>query len=141
MKKKTLPRRSFLKASAATAVGVGGKGRVNLRAMDSENIVALCDVDWADYEPRLLTRLAGEYRVATQMGNQGNSAPEARTVEEWIHACKESPENRRDPACLNRTQTEKLISYETIQCMYADHPGGRHGHAGLLRAAGEAAIR
>ena len=29
-------------------VGVGGKGRVNLEAMNGENIVALCDVDW-DY--------------------------------------------------------------------------------------------
>lgn len=174
--KKTQPRRSFLKTSAAAAagltvipshvlgralghtapsdklniagIGVGGKGRVNLRAMDSENIVALCDVDWAYatdcfndypgakrywdwrrmfdemagdidavmistadhthaiiaatamtlgkhvycqkplthsvYESRLLTRLAREYGMATQMGNQGNSAPEARTVEEWI---------------------------------------------------------
>jgi len=131
-------------------VGIGGKGRVNLKAMSTENIVALCDVDWkyaqecfdnypaakrywdwrimleemaddidavmiatADhshaaiaataikmgkhvycqkplthsvYESRLLTRLAHDYKVATQMGNQGNSAPEARTVEEWIQA-------------------------------------------------------
>ena len=27
-------------------VGVGGMGRRNLRAMNTENIVALCDVDW-----------------------------------------------------------------------------------------------
>jgi len=173
-----LPRRTFLKNSVAAAagiiiipshvmgralghvapsdklniagVGIGGKGRVNLEAMSTENIVALCDVDWeyaldcfndfpaarrywdwrimleemgndidavmiatADhthaaiaatamkmgkhvycqkplthsvYESRLLTRLAREQRVATQMGNQGNSAPEARTVEEWIQA-------------------------------------------------------
>jgi predicted dehydrogenase len=27
-------------------IGVGGMGRSNLRAMESENIVALCDVDW-----------------------------------------------------------------------------------------------
>lgn len=27
-------------------VGIGGKGRPNLKAMKSENIVALCDVDW-----------------------------------------------------------------------------------------------
>ena len=67
-------RRTFLKTTAATAagltiipshvmgkalghvapsdklniagVGIGGKGRINLRAMSSENIVALCDVDW-----------------------------------------------------------------------------------------------
>jgi predicted dehydrogenase len=27
-------------------VGVGGMGRTNLRNMNSQNIVALCDVDW-----------------------------------------------------------------------------------------------
>src|SRR5699024_851025 len=27
-------------------IGVGGMGRSNLRAMDSQRIVALCDVDW-----------------------------------------------------------------------------------------------
>ena len=178
MNHSTIPRRSFIKATAATTagltiipshvmgralghvapsdklniagIGVGGKGRVNLKAMNTENIVALCDVDWkyaqacfddypkakrywdwrklfeemgetidaimvatsdhthaaiaatamtmgkhvycqkplthTVYESRLLTRLAREYQVATQMGNQGNSAPEARTVEEWIWA-------------------------------------------------------
>ncbi len=129
-------------------VGIGGKGRANLGGMATENIVALCDVDWAYatdcfndypkakkywdwrrmleemgddidavmiatadhthaiiaatamtmgkhvycqkplthsvYESRLLTRLTDEYGVATQMGNQGNSSPEARQVEEWI---------------------------------------------------------
>ncbi len=178
MKKNAIPRRNFIKSGAAAmagitiipshvmgralghvapsdklniaGVGVGGKGRVNLKAMSTENIVALCDVDWkyaqdcfndypdakqfwdwrkmfeemgddidgvmiatADhahaaiaatamimgkhvycqkplthsvYESRLLTRLARQYKVATQMGNQGNSSPEARTVEEWIWA-------------------------------------------------------
>jgi predicted dehydrogenase len=68
-----ISRRQFVKASAATAglffvvpsrvvsglghtapsdklniagIGVGGKGSVNLRNMDSQNIVALCDIDW-----------------------------------------------------------------------------------------------
>ena len=178
MKNKSNPRRTFIKTSAAAAagltiipshvmgrtlghtapsdklniagIGVGGKGRNNLKAMDSENIVALCDVDWkyaqacfndypdakrywdwrkmfeemgddidaimiatsdhthaaiaataikmgkhvycqkplthSVYESRLLTKLARDYKVATQMGNQGNSSPEARTVEEWIWA-------------------------------------------------------
>jgi len=129
-------------------VGVGGMGRTNLKNMASENIVALCDVDWkysqdcfndfpdakkywdwrkmfdemrdsidavviatADhthaiiaahamtlgkhvflqkplthtvYESRLLTRLARQHRVATQMGNQGASADGIRQVAEWI---------------------------------------------------------
>lgn len=118
-------------------VGVGGMGRGNLRNMSTENIVALCDVDWryaektfndypkakkfkdwrvmfdefgksidailvatpdhthagvtahaitlgkhcytqkplthSVYESRLLAKLAKKYKVATQMGNQGNS--------------------------------------------------------------------
>lgn len=36
------------------------------------------------YESRLLTRLAKKYKVATQMGNQGNSGPEVRDICEWI---------------------------------------------------------
>lgn len=118
-------------------IGVGGIGLANLKKLTSQNIVALCDVDWkyakgafelfpkakkywdwrklfdeakddfdavviatADhthaiiaahamtlgkhvylqkplthsvYESRLLTKLADQYKVATQMGNQGAS--------------------------------------------------------------------
>ncbi len=131
-------------------IGIGGMGRNNLRNMSSENIVALCDVDWdyagrtfndypkakkfkdwrvmfdefgksidavmvatpdhshaavtahaimlgkhvytqkplthSVYESRLLTRLAEKYKVATQMGNQGNSGDDIRRVSEWIWA-------------------------------------------------------
>jgi len=129
-------------------IGVGGKGWANLTAMNTENIIGLCDIDWkyaqgvfkdfpqakryydwrimfdelkdsidgvmiatADhthatiaaqaitmgkhvfcqkplthsvYESRLLTRLARKYKIATQMGNQGNSSPEVRDICEWI---------------------------------------------------------
>ena len=125
-------------------VGIGGKGQVNLKGMATENIVALCDVDWkyadlcfsdfpqakkywdwrkmydemgksidavmvatADhthalvaahaitmgkhvycqkplthsvYESRLLTKLAAKHKVATQMGNQGNSSEGVRQL-------------------------------------------------------------
>src|SRR2546422_9715731 len=73
--KPTISRRDFVKASAAAAaftiiprhvlggegkpsaneklniaaVGVGGKGKDNLAACESENIVALCDVDAGGY--------------------------------------------------------------------------------------------
>jgi predicted dehydrogenase len=80
MPDKTLPRRDFLRASAATAaalsvlpgtalgrtrrigansrvnlavIGVGGMGRANMQALSSQNIVALCDVDWAYADARL----------------------------------------------------------------------------------------
>jgi predicted dehydrogenase len=131
-------------------IGVGGMGRNNLRNMNTENIVALCDVDWgyakktfndypgakkfkdwrvmfdefgksidaimvatpdhshaavtahaitlgkhcytqkplthSVYESRLLTRLAKKYKVATQMGNQGNSFDWCRQIAEWIES-------------------------------------------------------
>ena len=131
-------------------IGVGGMGRRNLANMKTENIVALCDVDWhyADktfkdyphakrfkdwrvmfdefgksidavmvatpdhshagvtahaitlgkhcytqkplthsvYESRLLTKLAKKYKVATQMGNQGNSFDWCRQIAEWIQS-------------------------------------------------------
>lgn len=129
-------------------VGIGGKGFVNLKAMDSENIIGLCDVDWnyaekcfnefpkakrykdwrrmfdelgdsfdavmistpdhthaiiaataitlgkhvycqkplthSVYESRLLAKLTEKYKVATQMGNQGNSSDDVRELCEWI---------------------------------------------------------
>jgi predicted dehydrogenase len=129
-------------------IGVGGMGRSNLRNMNTENIVALCDVDWkyaarcfndypgaqvyedfremldemdkdidavmistpdhthytsaaesmrrgkhvyvqkplthSVYESRMLTKLADETGVATQMGNQGNSGEGIRLICEWI---------------------------------------------------------
>ena len=129
-------------------IGVGGMGRRNLMAMNEENIVALCDVDFkyaercfndypnakkysdyrkmldemdteidaimistpdhthyvsaADsmragkhvyvqkplthsvYESRMLTKIAEETGVATQMGNQGNSEEGIRLICEWI---------------------------------------------------------
>src|SRR4029079_1424138 len=41
------------------AVGIGGMGHNNLRAVSSQNIVAVCDVDW-DYAQRSLDRYAQE---------------------------------------------------------------------------------
>ncbi|WP_321347272.1 Gfo/Idh/MocA family oxidoreductase [uncultured Draconibacterium sp.] len=131
-------------------IGVGGKGFTNLKFMESENIVALCDVDWeyagrnaferwyrakqykdfrvmfeeqkdidavmiatpdhthalpalmamregkhvflqkplthSVYESRIMTETAARYGVATQMGNQGNSADGIRQICEWIWA-------------------------------------------------------
>jgi len=129
-------------------IGIGGVGRRNLNNMKTENIVALCDVDWSYamktfndypnakrfrdwrvmfdemgksidavciatpdhthaviaahaitlgkhtyvqkplthtvYESRLLAKLAKKHKVATQMGNQGNSFDWSRQVSEWI---------------------------------------------------------
>ena len=132
------------------AIGVGGIGYRNLKNMETENIVALCDVDWdyagrssfkawslakqykdyrvmfdrqkdidavlvatpdhshalpamiamrmgyhvyvqkplahTVYESRILAETARTFRVATQMGNQGNSDDGIRKICEWIWA-------------------------------------------------------
>ncbi|MGV8095579.1 MAG: Gfo/Idh/MocA family protein [Mangrovibacterium sp.] len=129
-------------------IGVGGTGYLNLKQMETENIVALCDVDseyarrnsfrewdsipqYADFrvlfekqkdidavmiatpdhthalpamiamslgkhvyletplthsifESRILASTAVKYKVATQMGNQGNSGNGIRSICEWI---------------------------------------------------------
>ena len=41
------------------AVGVGGQGRSNMINLASQNLVALCDVDWG-YADRGFGQLAGE---------------------------------------------------------------------------------
>ena len=129
-------------------IGVGGIGNTNINNCSSQNIVALCDVDWdyasgifdkypsakkymdfrkmfdemddqidavvvatpdhthaviaaqamqmgkhvyvqkplthSVYESRMLTKMANQYGVATQMGNQGNSGEGIRQICEWI---------------------------------------------------------
>ena len=131
-------------------IGIGGMGRVDLEDVSkTENIVALCDVDWNNsvenvfklypgaqrykdyrvmldkqkdidavivatpdhthaivsmeairrgkhtytekplthtiYEARMLTEAARKYKVATQMGNQGQATDGPRRLQEMIH--------------------------------------------------------
>jgi Oxidoreductase family, NAD-binding Rossmann fold/Oxidoreductase family, C-terminal alpha/beta domain len=55
-------------------IGVGGMGRVNLIAVSSQNIVALCDVDWG-YAGRSLDRLDSD--IQTLKGRLEQPAPTA----------------------------------------------------------------
>jgi predicted dehydrogenase len=129
-------------------IGIGGRGGGVIKAIQDENIVALCDVDWnyssgifseypnakkyydwrrmfdemkdsidavvvatpdhshaivsitamklgkhvycekplthSVWESRMMTKTARQYKVATQMGNQGNSGEGIRQICEWI---------------------------------------------------------
>lgn len=100
-----IPRRKFISRAAATAaaltivprhvlgrgfvppsdklniagVGVGGMGRANLINLASQNIVALCDVDWG-YAGKSLDRLDSDIehlraRIETPPAPSGQSAP------------------------------------------------------------------
>ncbi|MBW8041474.1 MAG: Gfo/Idh/MocA family oxidoreductase [Planctomycetes bacterium] len=174
MKKKKISRRDFLGSAAAAAaftivprhvlggsgntppseklniagIGVGGRGSGDISGVSSENIVALCDVDWKHaagtfrrypkarqyhdfrkmldkedknidavvvatpdhihapasmaamkrgkhvycekplthsvYEARQMAEAARKYKVATQMGNQGQASEQARLLSEYI---------------------------------------------------------
>ena len=37
------------------------------------------------YEARVITELARKYKVQTQMGNQGHSSDEIRSLKEWVN--------------------------------------------------------
>jgi predicted dehydrogenase len=55
-------------------VGVGGMGRSNLTNLATQNIVALCDVDWA-YADRGFSRLAEQAAEAQKRMSQAPAAP------------------------------------------------------------------
>ena len=50
------------------AVGIGGMGKENLKRLETENIVALCDVDFAFAEP-----VFAKYPDAKRSGARGRS--------------------------------------------------------------------
>ena len=68
-------------------VGVGGMGRVNLTALSTENIVALCDVDW-DYAGRTLARLPAEIEEREGQVKSLGSDADRKEMLEWIESTK-----------------------------------------------------
>src|SRR5580765_9087944 len=70
------------------AVGVGGQGRTNLVNLASENVVALCDVDW-DYADRGFARLESSIknqqerldRTTPRVDAQGRPEPPLTAVD------------------------------------------------------------
>ena len=72
-----LPRQSFSRTRKIApsdrvniaAVGIGGMGRANLHALSSQNIVALCDVDWSYVDTRfgdIPNQIAGAQKRAQE---------------------------------------------------------------------------
>ena len=71
------------------AVGVGGMGRNNMRAVGSQNIVALCDVDW-DFAGRSLDRFT------TDLEQRRN--PQAGGADAAGRARRRAAQSRSGPA-------------------------------------------
>jgi predicted dehydrogenase len=118
-----LPRREFLRGAAIAAagltivprhvlggtgyaapsdtvnvagVGVGGMGRSNMTALASQNIVALCDVDWGYVDK-------GFARISQQASNGGG--------------------NRQMPADLTPEQRKRMEDQRANQALYIEkHP-------------------
>ena len=68
-------------------IGVGGMGRVNLTALSTENIVALCDVDW-DYAGRTLARLPAEIQEREGQVKSLGSDADRKEMLEWIESTR-----------------------------------------------------
>jgi len=62
------------------AVGVGGMGRANLINLASQNIVALCDVDW-DYTNKGFERLDADIRKLQERMSVPDASKESRELD------------------------------------------------------------
>ncbi|HEY3885316.1 MAG TPA: Gfo/Idh/MocA family oxidoreductase, partial [Vicinamibacterales bacterium] len=85
------------------SVGIGGMGHNNLRAVSSENIVAVCDVDW-DYAGKSLDRYKTE--LDRRLHPRERSQPDQPPSHEEI-------ESRNDPA-------RQDVSLDTLQRLVDD---------------------
>ena len=75
-------------------VGVGGMGRVNLINLASQNIVALCDVDWG-YAEKSFARLDGEMHTL----NARIAAPDPESADRGDCPSTASRPRRGWPEC------------------------------------------
>ena len=121
----SLPRRDFLKSGAAAAtaftilssgaygkprriskndrvnvavIGAGGMGRANLQALSSQNIVALCDVDWNYVDSRFGEIPAQLEQAKTRLGQATDDAARQRVqaqVDGWLALQPQLPRARR----------------------------------------------
>jgi len=59
-------------------VGIGGMGRANLIALASQNVTALCDVDW-DYAGKAFERLGTDIEHLQTRINQAPASGQAQS--------------------------------------------------------------
>src|SRR5262249_34878113 len=120
-----LPRRTFLRNAAATAaaftilpsavygktrrisandrvniaaIGVGGMGRANLQALSSQNIVALCDVDWNYVDNRyadIPNQVANAQKRADEATDPAQKERSLQQVKDWNALTVQLPKAKR----------------------------------------------
>ena len=153
-----LPRRQFMRnAAAATAalaflprgaqarprkiapsdrvniafVGVGGMGRANLQALSSQNIVALCDVDWSFVDSRFAD-ISKQIENAQKRAQEATDAPAReralQQVKDWQELQPKLPK-----AARYTDYREMLAKQKNIDAVVIATPD--HTHALIALAA------
>lgn len=147
-----LPRRNFLATSAAAAaaftllpsgsygktrrvsandrvniavIGCGGMGRANLQALASQNIVALCDVDWGYVDARFADIDKQIDQARTRLGQAGDDAERQRQqgqIDAWLALQAKLPKAKR-----HADFREMLSQQKDIDAVVIATPD--HGHA------------
>ena len=152
----TLPRREFVRSAAAAAtafailpvqgfgktrriapsdrvniaaVGVGGMGRANLQALSSQNIIALCDVDW-NYVDSRFADIPKQLEQARQRLSQASDEAQRRRaqsqIEGWSNLQPKLPKAKR-----YTDYREMLEKQKNIDAVVIATPDHTHAHIAL----------
>jgi len=152
-----LPRRQFLGAAAAATaftfvprhvlggprhiapsdrvniagVGVGGMGRANMQALSSQNLVAMCDVDWSFVDSRFAD-IDKQLQTANQRVTEATDAAAKdralQNVKAWTDLQKQIPKTKR-----YTDYREMLAKQKNIDAVVIATPD--HTHALIALAA------
>jgi len=111
------------------AVGVGGMGRANLQALASQNIVALCDVDWGYVD----TRFADIPKQIENAQKRAQEAPDPvqrgralQQVKDWQELQPKLPKASR-----HTDYREMLEKQKNIDAVVIATPDHTHAHIAL----------
>jgi predicted dehydrogenase len=111
------------------AVGVGGMGRANLHALASQNIVALCDVDWSYVDNRfgdIPNQIANAQKRATEATDPVQRERALQQVKDWQELQPKLPKAARYDDY--RQMLEKQKNIDAVVIATPDHT---HAHIAL----------
>ncbi len=156
----SLPRRDFLRTSALAAagltivprhvlggqgytapsdlvnvagVGIGGMGRSNMAALSSQNIVAMCDVDWGFVDQQYGSIPGQIENIAKRLKESPNVTPEQRAGAEAQMAALKQLHEKAAKATRYTDFREMLEKQKDIDAVMVATPD--HTHAVIALAA------
>lgn len=114
------------------SVGVGGMGRSNLLSVTSQNIVAICDVDW-DYAGRAIDNPDADIQRTTDRLAQVSSDEERKRLTDQIESTRRWKEDHLPRVKRYRDFREMLTRQKDIDAVIVATPD--HLHATIAMAA------